>query len=146
MTSTLAATTYLIEFGKLGDTYPVPPITVDFSDPNEAERQVARHAIPHLKPALEQLGRPELADCFFRTNQERTYGEFMHLDLAGGEGARFCPARLTPVEDAEETHVVADDSDDPEHVDDCPGCEAFTLTGHRPAAAAVSGAADSRQP
>ena len=23
---------------------------------------------------------------------------------------------------AEETHVVADDSDDPEHVDDCPGC------------------------
>ncbi|MCG0061682.1 hypothetical protein L0F81_00010 [Streptomyces tricolor] len=24
---------------------------------------------------------------------------------------------------AEETHVVADDSDDPEHVDDCPGCE-----------------------
>jgi hypothetical protein len=30
----------------------------------------------------------------------------------------------------EETHVVADDSDDPEHVDDCPGCEAFTLTGH----------------
>jgi hypothetical protein len=34
---------------------------------------------------------------------------------------------------AEETHVVADDSDDPEHVDDCPGCEAFTLTGHRAA-------------
>ncbi|MBL3664468.1 hypothetical protein JL475_00210 [Streptomyces sp. M2CJ-2] len=31
---------------------------------------------------------------------------------------------------AEEAHVVADDSDDPEHVDDCPGCEAFTLTGH----------------
>ena len=25
---------------------------------------------------------------------------------------------------AEETHVVADDSDDPEHVDDCPGCAA----------------------
>ena len=24
----------------------------------------------------------------------------------------------------EETHVVADDSDDPEHVDDCPGCTA----------------------
>lgn len=29
-----------------------------------------------------------------------------------------------------ETHVVADSSDDPEHVDDCPGCEAFSLTGH----------------
>jgi hypothetical protein len=24
--------------------------------------------------------------------------------------------------DAEETHVVTDDSNDPEHVDDCPGC------------------------
>ncbi|WP_406143251.1 hypothetical protein [Streptomyces anulatus] len=24
---------------------------------------------------------------------------------------------------AEETHVVTDDSDDPEHTDDCPGCE-----------------------
>jgi hypothetical protein len=26
-------------------------------------------------------------------------------------------------QDTEETHVVADDSDDPEHLDDCPGCE-----------------------
>ena len=29
---------------------------------------------------------------------------------------------------AEETHVVADDSDDPEHVNDCPGCETATPT------------------
>ncbi|MEV4424017.1 hypothetical protein AB0K23_01310 [Streptomyces sp. NPDC049602] len=36
----------------------------------------------------------------------------------------------------EETHIVADDSDDPEHVDDCPGCEAFSLTGHVAAPAA----------
>jgi hypothetical protein len=35
---------------------------------------------------------------------------------------------LAPLE--EETHVVTDDSDDPEHIDDCPGCEAFSLTGH----------------
>ncbi|MFE9448332.1 hypothetical protein [Streptomyces sp. NPDC006739] len=34
---------------------------------------------------------------------------------------------------AVETHIVADDSSDPEHIDDCPGCEAFTLTGHRAA-------------
>jgi hypothetical protein len=27
---------------------------------------------------------------------------------------------------AEETHVVADDSDDPEHIDDCPGCTPAT--------------------
>ncbi|KAB1979253.1 hypothetical protein [Streptomyces triticiradicis] len=41
--------------------------------------------------------------------------------------------RTVDVPAAEETHVVADDSDDPEHTDDCPGCEAFTLTGHRAA-------------
>lgn len=92
-------TTYRIEFGKVGDTYPVPPITVDFSDPNKAAREVAAHAIPHLTPVLAALGRPELADCFFRTDPaDRTYGEFMWLDLAGGKGARFCPARLTPTD------------------------------------------------
>ncbi|MEU5596859.1 hypothetical protein [Streptomyces sp. NPDC020298] len=32
-------------------------------------------------------------------------------------------------EPAEESHVVADDSDDPEHIDDCPGCETETGTG-----------------
>lgn len=92
-------TTYRIEFGKLGDTYPVPPITVDWTDPTEAARVVARHAIPHLKPVLEELGHPEFADCFFRTNREMTYGDFLHLDLVGGgKGAQFCPARLTAVE------------------------------------------------
>lgn len=35
------------------------------------------------------------------------------------------------METEEVTHVVTDDSGDPEHIDDCPGCEAFTLTGHR---------------
>jgi hypothetical protein len=30
----------------------------------------------------------------------------------------------------EETHVVADDSDDPEHVDDCPGCVGSRPCGH----------------
>jgi hypothetical protein len=52
-------------------------------------------------------------------------------------GDHYCPGADGPSrvaveaqQPAEETHVVADDSDDPEHVDDCPGCEAFTLTGH----------------
>ncbi|MFL4904868.1 hypothetical protein ACJ6WF_17175 [Streptomyces sp. MMS24-I2-30] len=88
--------TYRIEFGKVGDSYPIPPITVDYSDPTEAARTVAAHAIPHLTPVLAELGHPEYADCFFRTNKDRTYGEFMWLDLIGGQGARFCPARLTP--------------------------------------------------
>jgi len=131
MTSTPAATTYRIEFGP---AWPVPPITVDFTDRNRAAREVAEHAIPHLRPVLAEKGRPELADCFFQTDRALTVGQFMWLSLEGEKAARFCPARLTLVEDAEaaeETHVVADDSDDPEHVDDCPGCEAFTLAGHR---------------
>lgn len=111
-------TTYRIEFGP---AWPVPPITVDFADRNAAARQVAAHAIPHLKPKLTELGRPELADCFFQTDRALTVGQFMWLDLAGEKAAQFCPARITPVAD-EETHVVADDSDDAEHVDDCPGC------------------------
>jgi hypothetical protein len=121
-------TTYLVEFGP---AWPVPPITVDFTDRNAAARTVAEHAIPYLRPVLAAKGHPEFADCFFRTDRELTVGQFMWLDLAASRGAKFCPARLTPVEQAdEETHVVADDSDDPEHVDDCPGCEAFSLTGH----------------
>ncbi|MGV9352338.1 hypothetical protein [Streptomyces misionensis] len=86
-------TTYLVEFGP---AWPVPPITVDFTDRNAAARQIATHAIPHLKQKLTELGRPEFADCFFRTNSEMTAGEFMWLDLAAGRGAQFCPARLTP--------------------------------------------------
>jgi hypothetical protein len=89
-------TEYRIEFGRLGDGYPVPPITVDFSDPDAAARTVAEHAIPYLKPVLAAMGHSEYADCFFRTNPEMTYGEFMFLDLVGGDGARFCAARLAP--------------------------------------------------
>lgn len=37
---------------------------------------------------------------------------------------------LESVTDGEETHDVGDDSDDPEHVDDCPGCEATRPCGH----------------
>jgi len=107
-------TTYLIEFGKLGDTRPVPPIVVDYSDPNEAARVVARHAIPYLTPVLTEMGRPELADCFFNTNRERTVGSFMWLDLAGERGARFCPARLTPDRDADD-----DTCGDPNDAETC---------------------------
>ncbi|MGA5767396.1 hypothetical protein ACPC36_07930 [Streptomyces pseudogriseolus] len=119
MTST---TTYRVEFGP---AWPVPPITVDFADRTAAARQVAEHAIPHLRPVLAEKGRPELADCFFQTDRALTGGQFMWLDLASERATRFCPARLTPIEPAEETHVVADDSDDPEHIDDCPGCPAL---------------------
>ncbi|MEV4861486.1 hypothetical protein [Streptomyces ossamyceticus] len=87
-------TTYLIEFGP---AWPVPPITVDYSDPTAAARLVAEHAIPHLRPVLAEKGRPELADCYFHANRGRTVGAFMHVDLAEEAVTRFCPARLTPV-------------------------------------------------
>jgi hypothetical protein len=85
--------TYRIEFGP---AWPVPPITVDYSDPSTAARTVAAHAIPHLKPVLAEKGHPEYADCFFHTNRERTLGQFMWLDLAADRGVGFCAARLTP--------------------------------------------------
>lgn len=88
-------TTYEIEFGALGDGRPVPPLTVRTTDPNILARSVEAHARPFIVPVLQDMGRPELADCFFRTNSNRTYGEFMYLDLAGGNGARFLAARIT---------------------------------------------------
>ncbi|MGW7087584.1 hypothetical protein ACWGH2_29365 [Streptomyces sp. NPDC054871] len=86
-------TLYRIEFGL---AWPVPPITVDFSDRTQAARTVAEHALPHLRPVLAEKGRPELADCFFQTDRELTAGHFMWLDRAGERAAQFCPARLTP--------------------------------------------------
>jgi hypothetical protein len=41
------------------------------------------------------MGRPELADCLFRMNQDRTMGQFLYLDLLAGTGAEFLPARIT---------------------------------------------------
>ena len=101
-------TSYRIEFGP---AWPVPPITVDFTDRTAATRAVAEHAIPHLTPKLTEMGRPEFADCFFRTNGELTVGEFMWLDLAAGRGARFCPARLTPL-DSIDDDICGDQFDD----------------------------------
>lgn len=94
-------TTYRIEFGKVGETYPVPPITLERTDPNEFARAVAAHAIPYLTPVLTEMGRPELADCFFRVDpKDPTYGDFLWIDLASNKAAQFCPARLTPVQPA----------------------------------------------
>lgn len=87
--------TYQLEFGKLGDTRPVPPLTVRTTDPNVLARTVVEHARPHITPVLTDMGRPELADSLFRMNRDRTMGQFLYLDLAGGTGAEFLPARIT---------------------------------------------------
>ncbi|MEU9014282.1 DUF4326 domain-containing protein [Streptomyces sp. NPDC048479] len=87
--------TYELEFGKLGDSRPVPPLTVQTTDPDVFSRAVVEHARPHITPVLTAMGRPELADCLFRMNRDRTMGQFLYLDLAGGKGAEFLPARIT---------------------------------------------------
>lgn len=87
--------TYAIEFGQLGDSRPVPPITVRTTDPNVLARTVVDHARPHITPVLAEMGRPELADCMFRTSADRAVGEFLHLDLAAGKGTAFLGARIT---------------------------------------------------
>lgn len=92
-------TTYTVEFGHLGEgRRPVPDLTVTTDDINEFHRAVAEHAIPYMKPVLTEMGHPEFADCFFRTNKDRTMGDFMWLDLAADKHARFCAARITAAE------------------------------------------------
>jgi len=96
------ATTHTVEFGYLGDSRPVPDLTIDTDDPNEFHRAVVGHAVPYLRPVLEKMGRPEAADCIFQTNKDRTMGQFMWLDFQSGNGARFCAARITTVQDEAE--------------------------------------------
>ncbi|MEU3945423.1 hypothetical protein [Streptomyces sp. NPDC029526] len=88
-------TVYRVEFGP---AWPVPPIVLPYTDPNVFHRAITAHAMPHLVAKLTEMGRPELADCFFQTDRDLTAGQFMWLDLAGEKAARFCSARLTPVE------------------------------------------------
>jgi hypothetical protein len=90
-------TAYRIDFGP---AWPIPPITVDYSDRTDASRTVAEHAIPYLKPVLAEKGHPEYADCIFHTDRDLTVGQFMWIDFQTGGGARFCPARLTAIEPA----------------------------------------------
>lgn len=86
--------TYEIEFGALGDTRPVPSLTVRTTDPNVLARTVSAHARPFIEPVLAEMSRPELADCMFQTSRDRTMGQFLYLDLATMSSAAFLPARI----------------------------------------------------
>lgn len=86
---------YDIEFGKLGDSRPVPNLTVQTTDLNTLDRAVAEHARPHILPVLTAMGHPEYADALFRMNRNRTMGQFLHIDLVGGCGVQFLAARIT---------------------------------------------------
>ncbi|MGW7053088.1 hypothetical protein [Streptomyces sp. NPDC054887] len=87
--------TYRVEFGHLGDSRPVPDLTVTTNDINVLCRTAVEHALPHITPVLTAMGRPEAADCIFQTNADRSMGQFLWLDLATGHGARFLAARIT---------------------------------------------------
>ncbi|MFE7111699.1 DUF4326 domain-containing protein [Streptomyces sp. NPDC057575] len=86
---------YDMEFGKLGERRPVPDLTVQTTDLDMLSRTVVEHARPHIAPVLAEMGRPELVDCMFRMNRDRTMGQFLYLDLKAGTGAEFLPARIT---------------------------------------------------
>jgi hypothetical protein len=89
-------TTYRIEFGKLGDTRPVPAVTITAADRDDLCRQIQDHARPHMLPALTELGWPELAEqAFFHPSRDLSSGQFLALSLAAGTGAKFLPARIT---------------------------------------------------
>ncbi|MDI9885947.1 DUF4326 domain-containing protein [Streptomyces sp. HNM0645] len=87
--------TYQLEFGHLGDSRPVPDLTVQTTDLNDLSRRVVEHARPHIAPVLAEMGRPELADCIFQINPDRTKGGFLWLDLASAKAASFLAARIT---------------------------------------------------
>jgi hypothetical protein len=95
--TTDTTTAVRIEFGKVGDARPIPDLILNEPEPNAFNRAVTEHALPYLRPVLAALGRPELADCVFVPTQERTAGFFLAVDLVGGEGARFCGVRITPM-------------------------------------------------
>ena len=64
-----------------------------------------------------------LVDEVRRIQYQRRFllGQIAKKDAESGAGDRAL-AEFLAADPDEETHVVADDSDDPEHVDDCPGC------------------------
>lgn len=89
----------------------------------ELERQTAlAEQGARANQELKRL-RAELAEYEVMNPQQCPAGK--HADwLVDSEHTHACPwceiEKLRAV--AVESHVVADDSDDPEHVDDCPGC------------------------
>jgi hypothetical protein len=71
----------------------------------------------------------EAAEALYAQAQ-RLAGEYNDSDILHEDGPAATVAtwkraaeKVRALPAAVETHVVADDSDDPEHIDDCPGCE-----------------------
>ncbi|WP_329215140.1 hypothetical protein OG352_06125 [Streptomyces sp. NBC_01485] len=121
-----------IEMYSFPSTYKVTDqiVELDLStwDPGEDEiDDKQRQDIHDLVEARAVL--PALVAEVRRLQRQRKYliAQLAKRDAEPGRGDTALREFLA----GEETHVVADDSDGPEHVDDCPGCEAFTLTGHR---------------
>lgn len=87
-----------------------------------------RNEIEEMRKRIAELtaGQPAPARTLTELEHDRAWHAIE--GAAGEEGADpgtvlnavLRALRLNPP--AEESHVVADDSDDPEHIDDCPGC------------------------
>jgi len=99
--------------------------TLNFGDGEgaEADREFVKHAREDVDALLATVRHLQGQRKFLLT-------QLAKRDAETGRGNTALREFLAG-EPAEETRAVADDSSDPEHIDDCPGCEAFTLTGHR---------------
>jgi hypothetical protein len=99
----------------------------------EADGQFIAHAREDVEAMAAEIRRlrADLADFSGRVNElesklcdcepVREHGDWKRPAFYQHEAQ--CPVTQLTQPDAVETHVVADDSDDPEHIDDCPGCQ-----------------------
>ncbi|MCX5365885.1 hypothetical protein OG864_45125 [Streptomyces sp. NBC_00124] len=90
--------------------------TLNFGDGEDAaaDREFVKHAREDVDALLAYIRRLQGQRKYLIT-------QLAKRDAESGDGDRALREFLA-ADPAEETHVVADDSDDPEHVDDCPGC------------------------
>jgi hypothetical protein len=80
----------------------------------QADAEFAAHAREDVDALLAEVRR-------LKGQRKYLIAQLAKRDAESGRADEALRTFLTDG-DAEETHLVADDSDDPEHVDDCPGC------------------------
>jgi hypothetical protein len=102
-----------------GDIATLTPGRTD--DESYANARFIAHAPEDVRALLAEIRRLHAELASARAAAITDVGNW--LNEVGEKGAAYL-VRTVDIPAAEETHVVADGSDDPEHIDDCPGCEA----------------------